>query len=217
MKCGLDNKVILTWTVAVFSKLFPIRLQHSTDQLSHPKWGWWFCSGLPGAINTGNIFLGHNRKAVIPTMRLTWTSALDIDPVSVPMATHIQKWISTRQWLTAEFCPPLPFPLPLLPLSSPLFLVLPTACLSGGGGEEKKRVPSAQGQGPDGRRAQFFSDALYSWSPEKLAPHRNAQWSSLAKLSLSAIKLSFPSYSSKSFSAIAAPIPTFIFPFLSQM
>lgn len=113
MKWGLDNKVILTWTVAVFSKLFPIRLQHSTDQLSHPKWGWWFCSGLPGAINTGNIFLGHNRKAVIPTMRLTWTSALDIEPVSVPMATHIQKWISTRQWLTAEFCPPLPFPFPL--------------------------------------------------------------------------------------------------------
>lgn len=97
MKHGLDNKVILTWTVAVFLKLFPIWLQHSADQLSHPKRGLRFGSGCPGAINAGNTFLVRNRKVVILTMSLTWTSALDIDPVSVPVATHIQERISAKQ------------------------------------------------------------------------------------------------------------------------
>lgn len=185
MKCGLDNKVILTWTVAVFSKLFPIRLQHSTDQLSHTKWGWWFCSGRPGAINTGNIFLGHNRKAVIPTMRLTWTSALDIDPVSVPMATHTQKWISTRQWLTAEFCPPLPFPFPL-PSSAFLTSVSgPANSLSfrrGRRGKKREfpqpRAKDQMGEGHNSSHMHFTPGVLRSW--HHIGMHNDHLWQSLA-------------------------------------
>lgn len=146
IKDDSDKEVMLTHTIWMFPKLFPIMLLHqihncSTSQLSHPGWGSRFVSGYLGTTSVGNRLLEHNREAVIPAMCLAWVSALNFVPLSTSILRIGSVLSSDHDWLQLSF--PLSTPLlPSLPFFSHPFLVLPSACISGGKnwgeGEEKE-------------------------------------------------------------------------------
>lgn len=128
----------------------------SKGQLSHPGWGSRSVSGCAGT-NAGNWLLEHDREAAPRCWGMD-----QCYPVTMTDCSHPFPY------------PPLSFP-PFLSFSL-RFLVLPSACVSGGRnqgeGEEKE---NSLNPGPRTKKeeAQVFSLGLCFWTPEKPASHRS--------------------------------------------
>lgn len=166
IKDDSDKEVMLTHTIWMFPKLFPIMLLHqihncSTSQLSHPGWGSRFVSGYLGTTSVGNRLLEHNREAVIPAMCLAWVSALNFVPLSTSILRIGSVLSSDHDWLQLSFplstplLPSLFFPIPFLSCHQLVFQEERT-----GERERKRRIPSAQGQGLNGRRHNLLTCTL---------------------------------------------------------